>query len=362
MAEMDVNLETKPDPAKPVAKKPTPLRFAGRVVASEARRFWYRITRENIAGFLWTLAWTIPITVFVWIYAESGQEDHAGGQAVTIAVVSKDPSKIVSLDPNEQTVMCDLSGPQGVVQNFVKKLSPTDPIVISLDTQGLAEGENHILAAQILQNTEKFQKSGVTIDACNPGSLTVYVDELSKKTLPVHAPPNIQGVQAVFVPSTVNVSGPSKIVGMMTEVDADIAGLQALSQTGTSTVDVSLLHDPAVTVTPESVKATLTVAEKNETYGLPTLAIKIEAPPDLFNDFSIEVHPPVISSGVTVEGPPEDIEQLKSSKAQFVYAVVDVSLQNVNSTGPAAVRIEGLPADVHVVGQIPPVSFTATAR
>src|SRR5580658_2341595 len=136
---MDVNVETQPDAPKPPRQQP-PRRSLPRALISEFRRLYYRITKENIAGFLWTLAWTIPITVFIWVYAESQLQETDPNQPIRIEVLSQDSSKIVTLDSKENTIICDLSGPRSNLDKFKQAMVDPDtpPIQITVDTHGMS--------------------------------------------------------------------------------------------------------------------------------------------------------------------------------------------------------------------------------
>ena len=57
------------------------------------------------------MAWAAPLTILIWVYAESEQQVTDAGQPISIEVKSRDPNKIVTLDRDVRSITCDLTGP-----------------------------------------------------------------------------------------------------------------------------------------------------------------------------------------------------------------------------------------------------------
>ena len=68
-----------------------------RRTASVGRR-WARDTfsREQLVSNLKSIAWVIPLTILIWVYAERAQQDD-GAATVTIEVKSADPTGFAKL-------------------------------------------------------------------------------------------------------------------------------------------------------------------------------------------------------------------------------------------------------------------------
>ncbi len=224
---MDLKVEPKPEEPKPARPQPSqarpqpsPLNFYVHAIVSELRRFRHGFTRENVAGFLKNMAWTIPLTVLIWVYAEREQEVSATDQPIAIEVKSRDPSKIVTLDPREKVITCDLKGPRSNLDRFKETLSTSLPISIDLDTRRLPNQEEPILTLENLRENPRFKEAGITIEKCTPPTLTVYVDALETRKLPVEAPANIPGLKsATFNPPMISVTGPSRVLEQMAHGD-----------------------------------------------------------------------------------------------------------------------------------------------
>jgi hypothetical protein len=363
---MDLKVESKPDKSKPARPHALPLNYYARTLASEARRFRQGITRENVTGFLKNMAWTVPLTVLIWVYAEREQEVPVTDQPIAIEVKSRDPLKVVTLDPREKVITCDLKGPRSNLDRFRESLSTSAPITIELDTRRQANQEDMIPTLENLRENPRFKEAGITIEKCTPPSLTVYVDSLETRNLPVAAPANIVGLKATFSPATVSVTGPSHVVDRMTELTADIGALASLNQPGTHPPEkVSLVTDPsgAVTYSPGEVLATLTVAAQDIRYTCGNIPVWLDIPPSIAGEFSISlVNNNGFVSNVNVIGPPEQIAKLQSGGEFHPRAVLEISPDNVNNTNPVPLKIEDLPDNVRVDGPNPEISFTATRR
>ena len=91
-------------------------------LSGEFRRFTASLTRENIINNLKTLAWVIPLTLLIWIWAEREQVQPASDVAVPIELTSADPNRVVSLKGSDPNLVLELSGPQGRLQELLNKL------------------------------------------------------------------------------------------------------------------------------------------------------------------------------------------------------------------------------------------------
>lgn len=365
---MDLKVQTKPDESKPARPMRSALNYYVSAVASEWRRFRNGFTRDNVTKFLKNLFWTVLLTVLIWVYAEREEEVPASDQPIAIEVKSRDPSKIVTLDPNEKVIMCDLKGPQSNLDQFRETLLPNSPITIELSTSGLPDGENRIPTLENLKENSRFKAAGITIEKCTPPTLTVVVDTLQTKKAAVKAPPNIAGLKsATFNPAMVSVTGPSHVLEHLSQVTADISALPILNQPGPHPPQkVSLVRDSSgnLTYLPTDVEATLTVAEKDVTYTCTNVPVSIEVQPMFADQYSVSF----VNNGgfvprLDVIGPPEQIDRLRSPRAEVhPRAILEIGPDNVNNTNPVPLRIENLPDGVRVNGPDPEISFTATRR
>src|SRR3954466_15792721 len=102
--------------------------------AGEFRRFTASLTRENIVSNLKTLAWVVPLTLLIWIWAEREQVQPAKDVTVPFELVSVDNNRIITNTSRDNNLVLELSGPQARLQELRNKLSGgTMPKGLKLD-------------------------------------------------------------------------------------------------------------------------------------------------------------------------------------------------------------------------------------
>jgi hypothetical protein len=358
-------MSMEPNTQLPTEQAPPPERFPlmrkyARAIASESRRFYYGLTRDNVTSFLKTMAWAVPLTVLIWVYAESEQQVTDAGQPISIEVKSRDPNKIVTLDRGVRSITCDLTGPRSNLDRFKETLSTSTPIVIELDTRQIGDG--YIPTLDNLRENPQFRDAGVTVLKCDPASLPVYVDTLEKRSLPVKLPSDVSGSRAVFDPPTVTVTGPSRFVKSFNEVTADISALPELNTPGVHPpVNVSLQPDPSgyLTYEPSQVKAVLTVAQTDVTRTF-TVPIWLAMQPDINKQYDVTLNGNGFVLKLDLIGPPEQLARI--GKDVNPHFLLNIDHANVSSTGPVPLQIEGLPDGVRLADSPPETTFTATPR
>jgi hypothetical protein len=366
---MDLKVENKPDqdtegnqPAQPRRAGPISIWIRGMI--SEFRRFYYSITKDAIISYLKTFAWAAPLTVLIWVYAESEEQVRDEGQPINIEIVTNNPNKIAIVDRDENVIICDLEGPQANIDRFKATLSTGAPIPIEIDADQ-KNGQERIPILDSLQKSPRFKEAGITVVKCNPVVLTATVDDLVRdRQVPVRPPGDIPNLQTVsFDPPTIKVSGPKSVVDHLGQVIADMASMKELYLPGTHTLDdIALISDPSQHLTYDlnQVKVTITVAE-TDVRGTISVPIWQAYAPNINQQYSISLNGRTFTPKFDVIGPPDQIEKLKNGEVTpQPHALLEISSENVNDTNPVPVEIENLPDGVRVAGSPPEVSFTAT--
>src|SRR2546425_10231277 len=86
----------------------------------EWHRFAARFTRENVISNLKTLAWVVPLTLLIWIYAEREQVATTKDVAIPFDLVSVDPNVSVALNrAQDKNLVLELQGPQARLQDVL---------------------------------------------------------------------------------------------------------------------------------------------------------------------------------------------------------------------------------------------------
>src|SRR5438552_13254555 len=100
-----------------------PKRPWGDDLSARWNRFIARFTRDNIISNLKTLAWVVPLTLLIWIYAEREQVATTKDVAVPFELVSVDPNVAVTLNrAQDKNLILELQGPQARLQDVLTKL------------------------------------------------------------------------------------------------------------------------------------------------------------------------------------------------------------------------------------------------
>src|SRR6185369_2773431 len=90
---------------------------------SEWRRFQQNFTRENVISNAKTLAWVIPLTLLIWIWAEREQVATTKDEPVPFELVNNDGERSVTLKPpQDRNVILELQGPYARLQDVLNKL------------------------------------------------------------------------------------------------------------------------------------------------------------------------------------------------------------------------------------------------
>ena len=332
-----------------------------RAIASESRRFYYSLTRENVTSFLKTIAWAAPLTVLIWVYAESEQQVTDAGQPISIEVRSRDPNRIVTLDRGCVSITCDLTGPRSNLDRFKESLSTSAPIIIELDTRQI--GPEFIPSLDNLRENPQFRDAGVTVLKCDPPSLPVYVDSLEKRSLPVKLPPDVSGLEAVFEPADRHRQRAKPLFEIFQRGYRRHFHVAELNTPGVHPpVNVSLQSDPSGTLTyePSQVKVVLTVAQTDVTRTF-TVPIWLAMQPEINRKFDVTLNGNGFVLKLDLVGPPEQLARI--GKDVNPHFLLNIDETNVNSgSSPVQLKIEGLPDGVRLSGPPPETTFTATPR
>src|SRR5215213_10121517 len=132
---------TLPDPAKtrPTAQphRPNTLEY----FIPSRRQIAALFTRENLVNFARTMAWVVPLTILIWIYAEREQVATAPGRVIPIDVKTSAPNRIVKLiSPADKNIVADLAGPRAQLDDvlgIISRPGDNDRIRLEIDP-GLA--------------------------------------------------------------------------------------------------------------------------------------------------------------------------------------------------------------------------------
>jgi YbbR domain-containing protein len=253
---------------------------------------------NNIGRNLRTFLWALLLALAVWLAAVTASdpdEVHAYPAPIKVEVIGQDPGLVIS-SSLPQDVELTLRAPRSVWDQMRAR---PDSIRAVLDLSGLSGGE-HKVSIQI-----QVDARPVRIVAANPQSVTVTMEPLISRTLPLQS--TVSGQPAIgYLPGDLTVdpkqivlAGPESIVARVTHlrVAVNITGIregfdqsvpiEALDQNNAPVTDL--------TIQPEAAHVTLPVTRQG---GFRDLAVKVVVRGQVASGYrldSISVSPPVVT-------------------------------------------------------------------
>jgi len=372
------------------APKGAPLRLPVRskrplqeLARSAPRRMKQYFSAERVLDVLKTLAWVAPLTVLVWVYAEREQLARPTNVSIPIEVRSTAPNRIVRL-LGDKNVMVDLEGPRRNVDALIDALSkPTsdlDRLQIDLDASLTPNRRHEISSLPLIANQPLFKRNAITVLACRPPRLTVYVDEVVEADLPLKLPDSITNLESppAFDPQTVHYRGPKSALDAAREaagnnplmIEANLSGRESLKTPGHHVEKNVPLRSPfnkedGVVLTPSTVDVTLDLRAADEEWTYPSMPIVVEAPPSLWDDFKIVYDGPSgpTLANVVLIGPPKLHEAMMDPQyAPKPYARLKVTSDDATGNRISRLPEFVLPKDVKVKDPTRAIEFRLVPR
>jgi len=315
-----------------------------RRTASVGRR-WARDTfsREQLVSNLKSIAWVIPLTILIWVYAERAQQDD-GEATVTIEVKSADPTWVARL-ASSRSITTSFKGPKARVDQAAKQFDPRSGSVQVFVEGDRPPGVYEIDVRQQIQKDPRFYDNGITVTACEPPVVTVEVDLLVEEDLEVRPHPELaQRLNRFsFEPKKVKVSAPAKLLAQAKAkgplfARVDLSGYPEVNTPGThgplrAPVNVPFLPD--VRVWPENVNATLDVKPADAQFRIDSLPVNKVVVGDVEETHRI-VYQTKFIPNVVVYGPADKIKQLEAGtvtpkpEARFRVTPLDAGAGKIN--------------------------------
>ncbi|HWB53060.1 MAG TPA: hypothetical protein VG722_02670 [Tepidisphaeraceae bacterium] len=322
---------------------PNRWRYGGR------RRPWQSITRENVIDWLRTLAWVVPLTLLIWIWAEREQLARTPSPvAIPIALRTASPNVVVHLkSPGDGNVMAELSGPSKSLDEVLKIIqNPIAANRVYINVDGNVQPGRYTLPADRIGQSTIFAGRGVSVVDASPPTLTYDVEKIVEANFPVELSSDITNLDgpATFDPPTVRFRGPQSVLDRLTAdretyVTADLSGRDALHIPGAHEEKAVPIQPPRqvsdqeVTFTPSTVTAVFKVRQTEEKFIYPSMPVWVLAPPVLADrGYKVVIVSNPNLANVTLLASPSLIAQLRNDTlTPKPRAHIDVSLDDLPS-------------------------------
>jgi hypothetical protein len=312
-------------------------------------RFRNSFTRDNVIGHLKTLAWVVPLTLLIWIWAEREQVATMKDVSVPFKIVTSDDRVATVKVPEDMNLVLELQGPQGRLQEVLDELRGGKGTPRGLDIElppSLEVNREHRPdTLTLLRNHKTFVSNGVTVLSVQPARMDISLDQVVEREAQIIAPPELKNLRATFDPAMVKVRGPLSLLTRATQADPAKLGRlvlhaeipQEIARTpGPHELSNVLLRKPdelnseTVTVAaPPKVRANIAVSQADKTTTIRSMPVTLDVPDGLLEKFKSMDFRPVLQN-VTVTGPPEIIDRIEAPdfepkpKARVVVTQQDV--------------------------------------
>jgi hypothetical protein len=359
---MDEETETSPHPAPapvPPSRQSLALSYYARIAAAEGRRLQRSMTRANFNAFLKTMAWVAPLTILIWVYAE--REGTATQPDVEIHVgVEQMPNRVLTvLYPPDKGFVLELSGPRTRIEHVNDMINRNFTIKPILAEDTPTPFSTQVPVTSLIGNITEFKNEGISVIRCVPEYMTVSVDTLVQKELPVRLGAGATNiVQATFNPPTIKVSGASEAMKKLPMVDGqpavivDVANLPSAHTPGQhADQTVALVPVDGVSFSNDNVLATFNVEEQDVELPVPGSEISVQLlnPGDFGDRYKI-TYDGILGGTVKLTGPSEGIDAVKKGKLIGVLDLTDAKAGADQNKDVRIVLLDSLtlPDGVHV--------------
>jgi hypothetical protein len=367
---MSETLNNPPKPHKIAASAvPAPARFSSWRDHFARERRWLAETfsAEKMIDMLKQLAWVVPLTLLIWIYAEREQIATLPNETIPFQLVSPDPGNMaVELMPKQQdsNVVVELQGPRARLQNVLQRLrggTQLQGLRLEID-RNLAPGEHTLPTSQLVGNNPIFTQNGITVTRTQPERLHVLVDPIVDREARVLPPPGVTTLDPAtrFEPPTVKLRGPATLLdrakneaGGTLSVYARIPDelLRTPGEKDAHKLALELpqsLSEERVTLLRQDVEGTLHVRASDTTYEMPAMTVSLDQPKSVSDKYVVDYTTSLPS--VTLIGPKDKIDQVSDPNyQQKPYAQLRVTSADVGKEGlKRRLRFVDLPPGVRV--------------
>lgn len=314
---------------------------------------------KRIVNVIRNLAWVVPLTVLVWLYAEREQIDRQRGLTVPIKVTTERTDRVVSIvRPEDRTVMIDIEGTRARIEQARQEIAATQGLDLVIPANTPVGTQVPVPLLEAIATSPVFASRGIVVTACNPSTFVLNVDEVVSN---VELRPTVSKEVAArlagpieFDPPVVRATGPRGVLmsASKPEVVADITEQMIPKVPGVHSlpnVSVRLAKpNDEVKLAPVTVTATVRVRSSTVTYVHNAVPIFVLAPPALLEKYRV-----VFPGGnafiprITLIGPEDQINRIKSN--EFIpTAVLQIRPEDARERLPRAPYMYILPPDVSV--------------
>ena len=337
-----------------------------------------RFTRRWYIDQAGTVAWTIVITMLVWVYADIHFTQNRA-VPITLRVRNGSPDELVILKPRSDTIPVRVEIQGG--RFALDRLERASKLSFDAAKRFRTAGEHTVPAADLLGELSAIARAGKIL-SCKPDTLLFQIDTL-KKVPDVEVRLDLPGVDREKVqlqPDRVTLYVPtsqvSEVVSESLVILARLSNPGSLPEGQPVTRQVPLLKPtPDCRLVPKSVLATFTIALGQQIREREfTVPIRVQSPKQWLLDgtwgqYQFEEQPPRRSiAKVVISGPQIELDRLRPEDIDVFLTLTDAHKKPLDSWLPGKLRVEfRKDPDINVsaltvVGPLPEIQFKLVKR
>jgi YbbR domain-containing protein len=297
-----------------------------------------------------TLLLALVLAVAVWISAVTSANPDVVRtlNSVPLSIIGQDPS-LINVDDLPSNVEVTLRAPRSVWEQLNTQ---DNSVQATLDLSGLGSGE-YTVGIHLTITARPYQ-----IVLANPTSVTVHLEPLATKTLPLEL--SVSGEPAIgyqaggetLDPKTVTISGPDSIIkeAVRARILVSLAGARGSYDQSirVQIVDEKNSQLQGIAVSPESVHVSIPISQQG---GYRDMAVKVLVQGQQAAGYRIEnvsVFPPIVtvfaSDPDLVNGLPGVVEtqplDIQDAKTDIVTRLALNLPDNISIIGSKTVRVQ----------------------
>lgn len=251
---------------------------------------------------------SLAIAVGFWIFVNAGERGSVVSLTVPVSYRQLPPGLIIVNRPPD-FVKIEVTG----TRTLLSLLDP-ERIAVRLNLNGVGNGQADIRILPTMFNTPR----GTTVTRISPDQITLDVDHMMSRDVPVHLttqgkPANGYAVSSVDIkPATVTVIGPSRFVLPITQIDTEPFDVGGVTSDIERSVDLAD-SDSAIRYGIDRVDARVAVGEVIADREFRSVGVDVQ---NCDYRFRAEPH----SGSVTIRGPMLKLQNLDTKGLLFVDA------------------------------------------
>jgi hypothetical protein len=339
------------------------------------------LTLERLREFGTTMALVVPLTLLIWVWAEREQTVQSVEMQFIIDVRSVDPTKVMTIvrgGTASESVTVTLSGPRAgldAIKETVTNNPASNRLTIDITETIEPSPEPFTISIGSRLNQQKiFESNGVTVMTTTPSTAEVLVDRVVDRELEVKLPPELASrvESAEFLPKTVRVRGPERVINQLQTTGKLVAELDLNSQSQLMSArpgtDIVLMAERIKPIVGNGVSLEVSQIaggklrmSQEERGVIRSLAVFVAKPAGLEAQYTVTVTPLTLTN-VPVIGPIDVLRKLEADEIQpRPFALITIAREDIGKTQERLPTFQQLPPGVRVdMQQLTPLRFSVT--